>query len=188
MIEPNETTSLIQEEPINLVRPRSSTHGFVELISIPAVQQVLISTFRMSLLPLQKSCISSSANVPVKVLVLTAMSFDAGFVLFAYSSVDLGGISLSPTSIALCLSVKGALSIGFSLLLFPLAQRKIGIRPLYRAFAACWVVVYALPPVMNLVISGSGDERWVKDGSLQGLWLFMIPLILLYVFGDLVFP
>ncbi|ORY26992.1 major facilitator superfamily domain-containing protein [Naematelia encephala] len=164
---PHETTRLLPEEPIDPVGPLPSEHTFKELISIKPVQQVLISIFLLS---------------------LCAMSFDAGFVLFAYSSTTLGGIALSPMNIARCLSIKGALSIIISLSLFPLAQRKFGTKPLYRFFATCWIGVYALPPMMNALASGTSGSKWVLDGSLRELWYLMVPMLMLYVLGDLAFP
>ncbi|ODN95812.1 hypothetical protein L198_04430 [Cryptococcus wingfieldii CBS 7118] len=124
----------------------------------------------------------------ITVITLTAMSFDAGFVLFTYSPIPLGGIALSPSSIALCLSIKGFISIAFSLLLFPLAQRRFGMRPLYRLFAACWVGIFAIPPLMNVLAAGNESGAWVENGTLKGLWFLMGPLVILYVFGDLCFP
>ncbi|KAK4686733.1 hypothetical protein P7C73_g3383, partial [Tremellales sp. Uapishka_1] len=166
-LEPSERTLLLPEEPIDTIEALPPAHTFMELISIAAVQQVLLSGF---------------------FLTLTAMSFDAVFVLFAYSSTRLGGLALSPKSIALCLSIKGALSIILSLSFFPMAQRKFGTQMLYRIFAACWIVVYAIPPVMNALASGPHDEAWVADGSMKDMWFLMIPHLLLYVVGDWVFP
>ncbi|WVQ84056.1 hypothetical protein IAT38_006201 [Cryptococcus sp. DSM 104549] len=164
---PNERTLLLPEEPIDTIEPVPTGHSFRELISIGAVQQVLLSVF---------------------LLTLTAMSFDAGFSLFAYSSYKLGGIGINPASIALCLSIKGGLSIFFSVFIFPIVQRSFGTQLLYRIFASCWVFVYSIPPLMNWVVSNSAAGTWVKDGTLTGLWGIMIPLLLLYVFGDLCFP
>ncbi|WWD10212.1 hypothetical protein V865_008346 [Kwoniella europaea PYCC6329] len=176
---PTEETPLLTEEPIDAIEALPPAHSFFELVSMKAIQQVLISIF---------------------LLTLTAMSFDAGFVLFAYSSATLGGIALSPASIASCLSVKGGMSIAFNLLLFPQALKRVKKKTLYRSFAACWIAVFMLPPVMNVLVlhsedggggsaaSGIGDGTWVADGSLRYLWFMMVPLLVLYVFGDLCFP
>ncbi|WVQ75559.1 hypothetical protein IAR50_005186 [Cryptococcus sp. DSM 104548] len=164
---PDETSHLLPEVPPDTLEEPAPVHSFFELLTLPKVRQVLISVF---------------------LITLSAMSFDAGFVLFTYSPISLGGIDLSPPSIALCLSIKGFISIFFSLFLFPLAQRRFGMRPLYRVFAACWVGIFALPPVMNLLAAGSDSAVWVQDGALKGLWFLMAPLVLLYVFGDLCFP
>ncbi|OCF44424.1 hypothetical protein I317_01684 [Kwoniella heveanensis CBS 569] len=173
---PTEETPLLTEEPIDTIEALPPAHSFIELVSMKAIQQVLISIF---------------------LLTLTAMSFDAGFVLFAYSSATLGGIALSPTSIASCLSVKGGMSIAFNLLLFPQALKRVKKKTLYRSFAACWIAVFMLPPVMNVLVRHSaggeaaseiGDGTWVANGSLRYLWFMMVPLLVLYVFGDLCFP
>lgn len=116
-----------------------------------------------------------------------ALSFDAGIILFTYSDPKLGGIGLSPTSIAACLSLRGVTSIVLSLLLFPIAQRKFGTQPLYRFFTACWVPLFAVLPVMNALVS-KDSGKWVENGSLTGLWWIMAPTMLVYTFGDLGFP
>ncbi|WVQ94823.1 hypothetical protein IAU59_001906 [Kwoniella sp. CBS 9459] len=170
-VKPTEETPLLTEEPIDAIEALPPAHSFIELVSMKAIQQVLISIF---------------------LLTLTAMSFDAGFVLFAYSSAPLGGISLSPTSIASCLSVKGGMSIAFNLLLFPQALKRVKKKIMYRSFAACWIAVFMIPPIMNVLVLHSGGDSdggiWVQDGSLKYLWLVMVPLLVLYVFGDLCFP
>ncbi|OCF54197.1 hypothetical protein L486_08394 [Kwoniella mangroviensis CBS 10435] len=163
---PTEETPLLTEEPIDAIEALPPAHSFFELVSMKAIQQVLISIF---------------------LLTLTAMSFDAGFVLFAYSSATLGGIALSPTSIASCLSVKGGMSIAFNLLLFPQALKRVKKKTLYRSFAACWIAVFMLPPGMNVLVLHSedgggssaageiGDWTWVANGSLRYLWFMNGP-------------
>lgn len=116
-----------------------------------------------------------------------SLSFDTGFILFAYSEPKLGGIGLSPSSIAGCLSLRGASSIVLSLLVFPIAQRKFGTQPLYRFFTACWVPLFVILPVMNDMVS-KDDTKWVVDGSLTGLWWIMAPTMLVYTLADLGFP
>ncbi|WWC69060.1 uncharacterized protein I206_102996 [Kwoniella pini CBS 10737] len=165
---PSERTRLLPEEPIDTIEALPEKNTFIDLIAHKPLQQVLLSIF---------------------LLTLSAMSFDAGFALFAYSVPSLGGIDLAPRDIAACLSVKGALSIAFNLLVFPVALRRFKMRPLYRLFSSCWILVFMIPPIMNAVVMKDGDNgKWVADGSLQLLWLLMLPLLLLYVFGDLAFP
>ncbi|ODO01479.1 hypothetical protein I350_06299 [Cryptococcus amylolentus CBS 6273] len=164
---PDETSHLLPEVPPDSLNAPAPVHSFLQLLALPKVRQVLVSVFFIT---------------------LTAMSFDAGFVLFTYSPIPLGGIALSPSSIALCLSIKGFISIAVSLLLFPLAHRRFGMRPLYRLFATCWVGIFAIPPLMNVLAAGNESGAWVENGTLKGLWFLMGPLVLLYVFGDLCFP
>ncbi|WRT68803.1 uncharacterized protein IL334_005783 [Kwoniella shivajii] len=168
VLPPSERTRLLPEEPIDTIEALPEKNTFLDLIAHKPLQQVLLSIF---------------------LLTLSAMSFDAGFALFAYSVPSLGGIALTPTSIAACLSVKGALSIAFNLLFFPLALRRFKMRSLYRMFSSCWILVFMIPPIMNALVVKDGDSgKWVEGGSLKMLWLLMIPLLFLYVFGDLAFP
>ncbi|KAK8847710.1 hypothetical protein IAR55_005569 [Kwoniella newhampshirensis] len=167
MTSPTETTSLLSHQSDELTEVLPTTHTFMDLISIRPVQQVIISQF---------------------LITLAAMSFDAVLVLFFYSSPTLGGIGLLPSGIALILSLKGGLSIILSLLFFPLAQRKFGVRILYPFFASCWIVCFIIPPLMNLLVSGSHGEYWIDHGMLKKLWVVIIPFLLFYVFGDFCFP
>lgn len=89
---------------------------------------------------------------------------------------------------AKCFSLRGILSIVLSLLVLPLAQRKLGLATLYRGFSACWILCFALPPVMN-ALARDGRGRWVSEGgSLGRMWWLMGPLMVLYTLGDLAFP
>ena len=113
------------------------------------------------------------------------MSYDAGFVLFAYSAPSLGGIGLRAQLIALCLSIKGGLSMCLALTVFPIAKRRLSVRALYRILTPCWVAAYFLPPMMNLVARQQPDS---SAGDLHRLWILMGPNILCFVLGDLCFP
>lgn len=91
---------------------------------------------------------------------------------------------------AKCFSLRGILSIVLSLLALPLAQRKLGLATLYRGFSACWIVCFALPPVMNaLARRDAGQGKWVSEnGHLEKMWFIMAPLMALYTLADLAFP
>lgn len=158
----------------------------LQLMAIPAVRNILISSFReYSLFSSPRHLLTRSCPL---VICFIALSFDAVLVLFCYSAVPLGGIALTPAGIALCLTLRGTMSITFSLFFFPLAQKRFGTQPLYRFFVACWLPAFILPPVMNAVVRGDTTGAWVDAGHLKFMWVLMAPLMLFYTLGDLSFP
>ncbi len=158
----------------------------LQLVRIPAVKHVLISLF------CERQCLAVCNIVLTRaapaVICFIALSFDAGFILFCYSAVELGGLGLTPASIAACLSLRGVSSIVFSLLLFPIAQRKFGTQKLYRFFIACWIPLFAVLPIMNILVRQNRHGVWVEAGSIKALWYIMVPTMLVYTLGDLSFP
>lgn len=163
----------------------------LQLIAIPAVRHILISSFREysnrnAATVLRRLIQALCAHFAV--ICFIALSFDAVLVLFCYSAVPLGGIALTPAGIALCLTLRGTMSITFSLLFFPLAQKRFGTQPLYRFFVACWLPAFILPPIMNAIVRGDTHGAWVDAGHLKFMWVLMAPLMVFYTLGDLSFP
>jgi hypothetical protein len=103
--------------------------------------------------------------------VFASLSFDSVFVLFAYSSVSLGGLGLNARAIAFCLTFRGIVSILAALFLFAPAQRKFGGRVLYRLFVCMWPITFALLPAMHYLVAQNEEGLYVRDGMVTPkLW------------------
>ena len=91
-------------------------------------------------------------------------------VLLVWStSVELGGLSMSPASIGLWMAGYGFLNGIFQFVAFPPIVRRFGPRPVFIASVLCFFPVYILFPFENLVLRHSS----------QGLNLTAVLLIIL---------
>ncbi|KAG7562278.1 hypothetical protein FFLO_02266 [Filobasidium floriforme] len=143
-------------------RRRPASISTTQLLSYPAVQQVLAAFFLMAII---------------------SMGFDALFVLFCYSPKDIYGIEIKPSGIAQAFAFKGFFSIAFAACILPLLQRRLGVLKLYNALNPFWAVSFALPLVMNVL--ARQEHGWVVDGEMRKMWALMIPLMITYTLGDL---
>ncbi|KAF8299925.1 MFS general substrate transporter [Clavulina sp. PMI_390] len=93
---------------------------------------------------------------------LVGIGFDVVFTLYSYTSVELGGMSRTPTQIGWVLAISGIVGTVSALSIFPHIQRRFNNRHLYTFFSVFWPITYALMPMGNLV------ARRVKRADTKG--------------------
>jgi len=81
------------------------------------------------------------------------------------TSIEFGGLDLSPASIGVWLSVFGCMNGLFQFAVFPRAVARFGPRPIFVTGIAVFALVYAMFPLENLVL------RRAADGP---AWLFIL--------------
>jgi len=98
-------------------------------------------------------------------LALLGMVSAALMPLIWSTSVEFGGLNLSPASIGLWLSVFGCINGLFQLTVFPRAVARFGPRSVFVAGIGVFALVYTMFPLENLVL------RRAADGP---AWLFIL--------------
>lgn len=126
-----EQTSLLQSpDSSSIEEPSQEETGIFSLLKIPHVKKVLLSYAFLS---------------------LSSVSLDAVLVLFLYSPIKLGGLSMSTKQSGAILSVPGVIATVGQLLLFPFLQKRIGTLKLYSICMSFFPVVCLILPLANLV-------------------------------------
>ncbi|KAG8888161.1 hypothetical protein FRB98_008270 [Tulasnella sp. 332] len=92
-------------------------------------------------------------------LAFECVAWETVFILFAYTSISIGGLGRNPAQIGTLLSVTGFLGIFIALFGFPALQHRFGTRPLYRMCMALWLAIYVL------FLSTSLLARWTFSGK-----------------------
>ncbi|KAF2640732.1 MFS general substrate transporter [Massarina eburnea CBS 473.64] len=102
-----------------------------ELLSYPGVRQViLIYNYALML----------------------AFAFTAVFPVFQYTSVNIGGLGLTPGWIAVTMGMGGASQALWLILAFPRLHKRIGTVGLLRICAFVWPVFFGLDSICNLLL------------------------------------
>ncbi|KAF8201615.1 major facilitator superfamily domain-containing protein [Pholiota molesta] len=84
-------------------------------------------------------------------LCFTATAFDALFVLFCYTPVQLGGLSFTSHQIATSLALAGTSSIILQATVLPPLLRRVSHARLYTFCMLAWPITYAVVPLLNLI-------------------------------------
>ncbi|KAF9483845.1 MFS general substrate transporter [Pholiota conissans] len=130
----------------------------------PRVVQPPISLAELLSYPVLKRLALSGA-----LLCFTATAFDAVFVLFCYTPVELGGLSFTSHQIATALALAGTSSILLQITILPPLLRRISRARLYTLCMLAWPLTYALVPLLNLIATrGSALVDNVPMPSAEG--------------------
>ncbi|KAI9439349.1 MFS general substrate transporter [Lactarius indigo] len=82
------------------------------------------------------------------------------------TSVEFGGLSMSPASIGLWMTGYGLMEGVFQFFAFPRVVRRVGPRRIFIASIICFIPVYAMLPFENLVLRHSGHGMNLAVGLL----------------------
>ncbi|KAG8860152.1 hypothetical protein FRB96_004175 [Tulasnella sp. 330] len=121
-------------------------------------------------------------------LAFECVAWETVFILFAYTSISIGGLGRNPAQIGTLLSVTGFLGIFIALFGFPALQHRFGTRPLYRMCMALWLAIYVL------FLSTSLLARWTFSGkdhdpsALGLIWTGVILILGTGRFASMGFP
>ncbi|EJT97729.1 MFS general substrate transporter [Dacryopinax primogenitus] len=100
-------------------------------------------------------------------MMFTNQSWDIVFILYAYTSVRSGGLSMSNPQIGFCLAGAGAVGASIQLWLFPRVVRKFGV-PVYPWLVALVIPMFIGAPILNgfarAVGSGAGGRGDIMPG------------------------
>ncbi|KZT51577.1 MFS general substrate transporter [Calocera cornea HHB12733] len=93
-------------------------------------------------------------------------AWDIVFILYAYTNLSLGGLSLSNVQIGYCLSFAGSVGAIIQVFIFPRIQRRYGMR-MYPVVLAVLVLMFpAAPALRHLVRAVEGDRPRGEAGAL----------------------
>jgi hypothetical protein len=112
---------------------------------------------------LTRPVIVSVANYST--LALLGMASSTLTPLIWSTSIEFGGLDLSPASIGVWLSVYGCMDGVFQFVVFPRAVKRFDLRTIFAASIGVFAVVYTMYPLENLVL------RRAADGP---AWLFIL--------------
>ncbi|KAG8863379.1 hypothetical protein FRB96_008871 [Tulasnella sp. 330] len=109
-----------------------------------------------------------------------SISWDAVFVLFAYTPARLGGLQRTPAEIGVFLATLGALGIFMALIAFPLLQYRFGTLRLHQACMALWPLMFMLFSVTSLFARQAlGPSARIGDSVAHACMWVGLSLILL---------
>ncbi|GAA99033.1 hypothetical protein E5Q_05722 [Mixia osmundae IAM 14324] len=139
----------------------------------------LVSDERPTVLSLLRDQQIVAILVAYSFLALQTISLAALVPLFGYTPIRLGGLSLSEPDLGAALSFQGFAVLFFQVIVFPIAQRRMGTLPLYRSAMAMYPFVFVLLPVTHLLAKQQSDRT--------GLWIFLLFTLLVSSIGNMVF-
>ena len=90
-------------------------------------------------------------------LALLGMISAALMPLIWSTSIEFGGLDLSPASIGLWLSVYGCINGIFQFAVFPRAVKRFDLRSIFVTGIAVFAIVYTMFPLENLVLRSTAD-------------------------------
>ncbi|KAG8886152.1 hypothetical protein FRB97_007190 [Tulasnella sp. 331] len=130
-----------------------------QILSIPQIRSLMGVSFLLSFLHI---------------------SWDAVFVLFAYTRSPLGGLQRTPAEIASFLSTTGVLGMLLSIVAFPALQQRFDTLPLYRACMALWPVVFILFSATSFIARWTvGSETGAGVSVMAIIWILVSMILIL---------
>ncbi|KAF5358502.1 hypothetical protein D9756_001697 [Leucocoprinus leucothites] len=160
LVHRNKTTLFAAQDPHVIVQELSMR----QLFSIPIIGAL---------------CLSGCA------LCFVATAFDAVFVLFCYTSIELGGLSFNTSQIGYALAIAGSSSILIQLTVFPSLLRRFSATKLYNISMFLWPITFAAMPILHFTIApGAGDPG---PKRLALVWTEIVMLMTLSRFGCLAY-
>ncbi|KAJ7465044.1 major facilitator superfamily domain-containing protein [Mycena latifolia] len=143
--------------------------SIVELLSIPNMRALAVSTFLMMFLAIGHSVV---------------------FVLLCYTPIEQGGLSFSVTEIGYTLALSSVLQIVVQVFLMPTLLRTFDIARLYIFGMGVWPISFALLPVLNGIARLGLDTETgrSKTGYEVGLWIAITIVHMISRVGSLSFP
>ncbi|KAJ7632184.1 major facilitator superfamily domain-containing protein [Roridomyces roridus] len=121
-----------------------------DILSIPMIRAVTFSAFVLSFL---------------------GGAFDVVFVLYAYTSIENGGLSFSVNQIGYALSLSGAILALFQLFFMPHLLRRYNPTKMYNAAMRFWPLTFILIPFLNVVARTGVEHNMDKVNANIILWL-----------------
>ncbi|EJT99758.1 MFS general substrate transporter [Dacryopinax primogenitus] len=85
-------------------------------------------------------------------------AWDIVFILYSYTNISLGGLSLSNIQIGYCLSFAGSVGACIQIFIFPRIQRRFGMR-MYPVVLAVLLFMFPAAPVLSNVVRGIMGEQ-----------------------------
>lgn len=118
-------------------------------------------------------------------LCFVATAFDAVFVLFCYTPIELGGLSFNTSQIGYALAIAGTSSILIQIAVFPSLLLRFSVAKLYHVFMFSWPIAFAAMPMLHLTLVVGADEPGPKRLAL--VWIEIVILMALSRFGCLAY-
>jgi len=144
--------------------PKSPTR--LEILRSPAIPTVFLTAFMM---------------------MLVDESWDIVFILFAFTQVRSGGLSMSNAQIGYCLAVGGVVGASIHLFVFPRLARRFGL-PMYPWLIALHIPMFLGAPVLNALARRAGSGK-TRGTIVPGLTYAGVALLLgSNGFATMVFP
>ncbi|KAF9648058.1 MFS general substrate transporter [Thelephora ganbajun] len=117
--------------------PTAASLSARELFAIPFLQSLIVSGFALSFI---------------------SAAFDAIFVLFAYTPIEVGGLAFSASQIGYSLSIAGCLSCFIQLFITPILLRRFSCAKMYHVCMSFWFLPFVVLPFLNLILRNGRDE------------------------------
>ncbi|KAJ7582620.1 major facilitator superfamily domain-containing protein [Mycena floridula] len=113
-------------------------------------------------------------------LSFNATAFDVVFVLFAFSSVERGGLSFSVLEIGQSLSIAAGMGTILQVTFLPFALHRYDSSKTYNFFIAAWPPTFLSLPLLNLIARGHLDSAGVLNSEPSRLLWFGICVTMLF--------
>ncbi|KAF8905972.1 major facilitator superfamily domain-containing protein [Gymnopilus junonius] len=145
-----------------------------------------ISVFYLLRNPVIRSlCISGTA------LCFTATAFDAVFVLYCYTPIQLGGLDFSASQIGYALAIAGIASVLLQIIFLPTLLTHIRHARLYNLCMMFWPLTYLTLPVLNLIARGGmvmgGQHGELQPSTSYAIWLGITQVMVMSRIGCLAY-
>ncbi|KAF9791178.1 MFS general substrate transporter [Thelephora terrestris] len=109
----------------------------LQLFAIPSLRWLIISGFALA---------------------FVSSAFDTVFVLFAYTPIDVGGLSFDASQIGYALSIAGFAYCFAQLVIAPILLQRFNCAKMYHVCMAFWFLPYAILPFLNFILRHGRDE------------------------------
>jgi len=91
-----------------------------------------------------------------------SLAWDIVFILYAYTSIPYGGLSMSNIEIGYCLAFAGCIGAIIQTFIFPRIQRRVGMT-MYPYLLAILLLMFPGAPLLNWLVSLYGADRTRGD-------------------------
>ncbi|KAJ7889955.1 major facilitator superfamily domain-containing protein [Mycena olivaceomarginata] len=130
----------------------SATMGVRELLAIPRIRTLGLSSFALAFLGTGHTVV---------------------FVLFCYTPIEQGGLAFSVSEIGYTLALSSAIFVGFQLFLMRTLLRTFDIARMYIFCMAVWPFTFILVPFLNIIARmGQDSEPYGSRSSLSAVFLW----------------
>jgi len=94
----------------------------------------------------------------VKSLSFNSAAFEAVFVLFAYTPIEVGGLGFSTSQIGYSLAIAGSLACSLQLFITPTLLRRFSCAKMYHICMSFWFLPFVILPFLNLILRNGRDQ------------------------------
>ncbi|KZT51584.1 MFS general substrate transporter [Calocera cornea HHB12733] len=150
--------TLSEHEPADVGPMRPTVHEVEQEAQAQAPEPEPAKDGPMSYAQILRSPGVAKALLSAFMMMFINQAWDVVFILWAYTSIRLGGLSMSPRELGYCLASAGAVGACIQMFLFPRIQRRTGL-VLYPWLLAVVGLQFAGAPLLHWWVSLWGTDR-----------------------------